>query len=214
MDIVQLSMFDGKVCCCCQKWKPVGAFQKNKSTSDGLQKQCKECRKAGYIRVRDTLLPKKKQQYWTDPEKARAYKRQDHHKHKIIRNKRRLEYRATHLEADNNRVRQWSKAHPDRIRQIVRSMQSRRRARKRGQGGSHSADQWISMLSWFGSKCLACGSTENIQADHVQPIAKHGSDDISNIQPLCKHCNKKKFTKHMDYRDPDRLAAFLEHIRC
>ena len=212
--IIQLSMFDGKVCCSCQKWQPISAFQKNKSTADGLQKQCKECRRAGYNKVKDVLLDKKKKQYWNNPEKARIAKRLDHQKHKVERNKKRLAYRIVNLTSENERTRKWFKSNPDRVRQISKANQSRRRARKRNQGGKHTVNQWIALLEWFGSACLVCGATERIEADHVTAISRGGSDDIANLQPLCAACNKSKSTKRIDYRDPDRLRLFLEHIQC
>ena len=53
----------------------------------------------------------------------------------------------------------------------------------------------------YGNKCLACGDTEAVlEADHVVPLIKGGSDDISNIQPLCASCNRKKFVNIKDYR--------------
>lgn len=36
--------------------------------------------------------------------------------------------------------------------------------------------------------------------DHVVPLGKGGSNDISNIQPLCLPCNLKKHNRCTDYR--------------
>lgn len=69
------------------------------------------------------------------------------------------------------------------------------------------------MCDWFGNVCLKCGcSGPPFDADHV--IAHHngGSDHLSNIQPLCPSCNRKKHTKNADYRDPVLLAELLAHL--
>ncbi len=45
-----------------------------------------------------------------------------------------------------------------------------------------------------------------MEADHVVPLTKGGTDDIGNIQPLCGACNRKKFVAIIDYRlDADIL---------
>lgn len=52
----------------------------------------------------------------------------------------------------------------------------------------------------YGNICLACGSAENIQIDHVLPVSKGGLNVIENYQPLCRSCNAKKSDKVIDYR--------------
>ena len=43
-----------------------------------------------------------------------------------------------------------------------------------------------------GFKCTACGSTENLAADHVIPFSKGGPTVIENLATLCRSCNSKK----------------------
>lgn len=40
--------------------------------------------------------------------------------------------------------------------------------------------------------CERCGGTNKLAVDHILPIAKGGTDCISNKQTLCVHCNSKK----------------------
>lgn len=49
-------------------------------------------------------------------------------------------------------------------------------------------------------KCLACGSTEVLSADHVIPESKGGPTEFWNLQTLCKRCNSRKGTQEIDYR--------------
>jgi 5-methylcytosine-specific restriction endonuclease McrA len=56
------------------------------------------------------------------------------------------------------------------------------------------------IFSFYGEKCLACGSIENIALDHIKPVSKGGVNKIENLQPLCKSCNSKKGSKTIDYR--------------
>lgn len=51
-----------------------------------------------------------------------------------------------------------------------------------------------------GSRCLCCGGTEEIALDHVMPLALGGSNDVDNLQPLCRSCNSKKGARYIDFR--------------
>jgi 5-methylcytosine-specific restriction endonuclease McrA len=77
----------------------------------------------------------------------------------------------------------------------------------------YSEEEWRALCGHFGNVCVRCGSDGVLQADHVQPLATGGSNDITNIQPLCAPCNAAKHTQTIDYRDPDQLACFLKGIR-
>ena len=45
------------------------------------------------------------------------------------------------------------------------------------------------------SSCKHCGSTKNLQIDHIYPKSKGSSDILANLQILCIKCNQKKNNK-------------------
>lgn len=49
-------------------------------------------------------------------------------------------------------------------------------------------------------RCLRCGAREALQADHVQPVSRGGTNDESNRQCLCAACNRWKGARWIDYR--------------
>jgi len=46
---------------------------------------------------------------------------------------------------------------------------------------------------------MACGSTENLTVDHIDPRNFGGTDDIENLTVLCRGCNSQKRDKDPDY---------------
>jgi len=49
--------------------------------------------------------------------------------------------------------------------------------------------------------CLVCGTTENLTIDHIKPRIMGGTNNINNLQTLCKHCNLEKGIEVIDYRN-------------
>ena len=103
----------------------------------------------------------------------------------------------------------WKNNNPDKVREYVRN----RRALEQNAVGSFTFEQFKTL----GNICLCCGRNESELAavglllvpDHVIPLALGGSNNISNIQPLCHAgsnggrggCNGRKHAKYIDYRE-------------
>lgn len=49
-----------------------------------------------------------------------------------------------------------------------------------------------------GYKCLQCGTTEKLEADHIKPREKGGESTLENGQTLCRSCNASKSNKISD----------------
>lgn len=98
--------------------------------------------------------------------------------------------------AEIERSREWCEAHPEGTIRYKR----RRCARKIAAGGSFSEAQFEALCEFYDNLCLRCGESKELTRDHVIPLVDGGSNEIMNIQPLCRRCNSLKGTKHTDYR--------------
>jgi|TARA_R100000049_G_C1927448_1_gene71688 hypothetical protein len=69
--------------------------------------------------------------------------------------------------------------------------------------GSHTFQEWEELKAQCNWTCLACRKREpeiKLTLDHIIPLSKGGSENIENIQPLCKNCNCQKHTKTIRYK--------------
>jgi hypothetical protein len=132
-------------------------------------------------------------------------------------------YREMHLEAVKENVRKYQEAHPHYARDYCRrnpertkARNQRRRALKKGNGGSFTAEQWSALKSLYNHQCVCCHRSERelkvlglaLVPDHVVPLIHGGLNVIANIQPLCHAwslgskggCNNRKGSKSIDFR--------------
>ena len=183
-----LSVVDGKVCRKCGNWRPQSDWYPDKAP-------CKLCINAYRARYRQKNLEKLQAQgreAWkraqpTDPTE------------KAARNREKRRKQQASSQTRQSRVAQ-SKRWRERNRDKAREHKRRSRARIRGAGGTYTEAEWQALVEQYDSRCLCCGAVGDLTRDHVVPLVKGGSNDIGNIQPLCRPCNSRKGTKTVDYR--------------
>lgn len=74
-----------------------------------------------------------------------------------------------------------------------------RKDRLLGAIGTHSIYEWELLKKQYGFTCPCCHKKLALVKDHIIPLSKGGSNFIENIQPLCRSCNAKKYTKSTKY---------------
>jgi 5-methylcytosine-specific restriction endonuclease McrA len=157
-------------------------------------------------------------EHWADPEfraKENARHRERWRTSKR-RRKKKLEssrrWAESNREYFNTRHREYVKDryHNDpEFKAGIRNYFARRRALKRSSDGSFTTVQWEMLCDLCDNRCLACGGMVKLEVDHIVPISASGSNDLTNLQPLCRSCNASKGTDVIDYR-PSELASIVE----
>lgn len=78
---------------------------------------------------------------------------------------------------------------------LFRELLSGKFNRKRKPTISNYRKIFNELLHKYNFKCVCCGSKEKLSVDHIKPVSKGGTDDITNLQILCKSCNSSKGAK-------------------
>lgn len=63
-------------------------------------------------------------------------------------------------------------------------------------------------------KCSCCGqhfNKKDIDIDHIIPKSKGGTNEIWNLQPMCKHCNRSKQAS-LESTAPDLIKSVASNV--
>jgi 5-methylcytosine-specific restriction endonuclease McrA len=187
-----------KRCTKCGVTKPVDQFAPRGDAPHLLRSHCRECRKATKAEYRAANI-----------EAVRASD---------------AAYREQNAEVINARIKRWYAEHPDRAAEMRREERQRnadrrkaynrayreahpdlyrnaynnRRARLKGNGGTHTVVEWAAVKAAQDYTCPHCRKREpeiTLTRDHIIPLSKGGTNDIGNVQGLCALCNSRKSAK-------------------
>jgi 5-methylcytosine-specific restriction endonuclease McrA len=113
-----------------------------------------------------------------------------------------VRYQAANREKLADRTAEWRAANPDKARASQCVSRAKIRARNKAVPGFHTADEVADLFSRQKGKCAYSRfqptwckvkiTLRNCERDHIVPLAKKGSNRISNIQLLCQPCNRHK----------------------
>jgi 5-methylcytosine-specific restriction endonuclease McrA len=159
---------------------------------------------AAYREANRTLLAAKKAEWYKAHRAsvlARVKNRADQNKDAIAA------YQAARYAANPDKVKAtvaaYRKANPDKKRHL----ENRRRARKAGNGGSHTLAERLEKFARLGNVCVYCRQSKKLTVDHIIPLARGGTDNIENIVPACRSCNSRKNTKTAEEFNHQRVGG-------
>jgi len=156
-----------------EKYKERGR-QRYKENPEKFREQAR----ARYYKNRDKANNASKKWRVNNPEKYRDSKRR---------------HRINHQEKIQEYQRKWAKNNPEKIREYTH----RRRSRKRGAEGTHTAADIKEILRKQKYRCIYCKANlrKGYHADHIMPLSKGGDNTKLNLQMLCPQCNNRKYNK-------------------
>lgn len=80
---------------------------------------------------------------------------------------------------------------------------------------SYATRQWVKERDKY--RCVDCNTHENLTVDHIIPVVKGGTNDVSNLTTRCQSCNSRKGANvptepsgRPAAQGPDRLSAVVE----
>jgi len=157
-------------------------FNKKKYNKKWRKKNKEHCRKYHY---------KWKKR---NPQKVKEYNERTYKRLKLLYKKNR-EYKLLQIK----KSKEWAKKNP--LKANFRS--NRYKAKKRGAIGFYTLKEWEELKKAYKYTCLCCEKKEpeiKLEADHIIPLSKGGTNYIWNIQPLCRSCNASKSTLEINYK--------------
>ncbi len=61
-------------------------------------------------------------------------------------------------------------------------------------------------------QCAQCGSIVDLEADHIVPLHRGGTNDASNLQSLCRQCHAIKTATEQGKDCGKKIAQFRDSI--
>jgi 5-methylcytosine-specific restriction endonuclease McrA len=187
-----------KPCNKCEQSKPLDDFHRHRLLADGRTNTCKVCvsaqRKAYYRENRERISAYNREHYEKNAEARREARKKHYEENREAVLERQREYHRRHwpaifaanAEYYREKSRRYHAEHPERTREYG----ARRRAAMAG--GSVPKSVVRGLLK---DPCAYCGSTEDIEIDHIIPLSRGGKHEPDNLAPACRSCNRSKGAK-------------------
>jgi 5-methylcytosine-specific restriction endonuclease McrA len=163
-----------------------------RQVSNGVCVECSALIQSKYRSVHyDKVLERNRKYRANNPEWTKEQNQKFYAAHKEQHSEQAKIWRSKNIEklkADKVRWREEN-------REAHRAQRRNRKARKRQNGGTHTAADILDILRMQKFTCAACPTSlkkNPYHVDHIIPLSKGGGNGRRNLQILCVECNLEK----------------------
>ena len=192
-----------KKCTKCSEEKSLEEFYKRK---DGLDSQCKACKKQYREANREKIAERDKRYREANREKIaeRTKRHREANREKIAEyqkqyhqaNREKIEeYKKQYYEENREKFLERQKQYYEANRESYYVYSQKRRALKRNAAGNATAADIQARFDYHGNRCYYCGCDGKMQIEHRIPLSRGGTHHPANIVPACQSCNSSKGTR-------------------
>lgn len=164
-----------------------------------LHKEALNLHSKNYGVTHKNEISNNKKKYWKTKREELRKKNRIHY---LRRRDERLRKQKIYAEKTKEHKKEYDKRYRQENKNKRSHWANRRRIAKANAGGAHTMGEWENLKAQYNWTCPACkkpSRNTELTRDHIIPIVKGGSDNIENIQPLCRSCNCKKHTEIKKY---------------
>ena len=179
-----------KTCTRCKQFLPITNFFKASRNKDGLTFYCKPC----FSQINEASRKKNPEaknraiNKWRakNTDKVQATKRAWREKNK---EKIKLQKRVWNRANKESVARTYKKIYAADRERFIENSRSRRARQVNAERSLVTKHGYAKLRSM---PCIYCGSTQQIEIDHIQALNRGGRHSIGNLAPACLQCNRSK----------------------
>lgn len=175
-------------------------WQKNwlMKNQDRMKFLRKRWRRENLAKAKSALKKWRKQ----NVEHEKAWRQKYHKLHRAYRLEWTRNWRIRNILKVRTYAKQYSLRKDVRARAVHHARLTR--IKRRQVEGTFTIAEWTALKEKWGNRCAYCGAVRPLTVDHVHPLARGGTNYITNILPACKPCNCAKKAKTLGEWKPER----------